>query len=508
MEQQQFQAVFDARGDLYVFDGFLIDKATGGHFMIGQGTAVGANMLTGQIANTGGELAAFPNAQAATFLGGSGRNLILAGLPAADSSPDGLYRAGKVGVWGMKIFTVEVTGPSAATLHDGTAVVAELTTGGTAPVGGFASTTHGADTYNASTPFTLTAVGETGWPGAAFDIDVGVGAGSVQGGRYEPTTDAGHYASVIDPDWTFTVNTDGSVDWKYDGTTIATRDAGPADDPCGLYLSTAGGEFLNPDFAEEDDGEPAGTNPFGVLELIFSWPATPDLDIGVRFLGLTAGYGYFDPSTGGPVGDYMVWSGDDTGPAGSETVTINLGAAWDDGLISTFAEVLALVDWFPDAGGSGPASLQVTYTPPGGSPAVTNYDLHPGRTTPATTPTIGLRIGEDESVTVVGSAWRATVKAYRRAPAEGVAYVMVTEISGEVDSVAGPFFAAVIPTPSGDDKFFPLAVSDGAGGLKQIHSGPLVWGRGQKVVLTSLEDYLDLDPDLQMNGTIYVVPVT
>ena len=505
MEHPQFQAVFDARGDLYVFEGFLIDKGTGGHFPIGLGTAVGADILTGQLATSGGAMAAFPNAQAATFLGGSGRNLILTGLPAADPSPNGLYRALKVGFWGMGIFTVEVTGPSAATLHDGTAVVASLTTGGTAPVGAFASTTYGADTYNGGTPFSLTTVGETGWPGVAFDIDVGVGAGSAQGGRYEPTTDAAHYASVLDPDWTMTINSDGSADWKHDATTIATRAAGPADDPCGLYLSTAGGEYLNPDFNEEDDGVAALTNPFGVLELIFSWPATPDLDIGVVFLGTTAGFSYSSP---GAVGPYMIWSGDDTGPAGSETVTIDLGAAWDDGLITTFAEVLGMADWFPDAGGSGPASLQVTYTPPGGSPAVTTYDIHPGRTTPAATRAVGLRIGENEAITLVGSAWRASAQAYRRAPAAGVAYVKITEISGEVDAVAGPFFAATIPTPSGDDKFFPIALSDGSGNLKQIHSGPLVWGRGQKVVITTLAAYLALAPEVQMNGTIYVVPTT
>ena len=505
MKQRQFQTLFDARGDLYANEGFLIDTATGNHFLIGEGTAVGADVLTGQLANSGGEAEGFPNAESSTFLGGSGRNLKMAGLPAADPSPDGIYQAGKVAFWQRKIFTVQVTGSSAATITDGEDVVASLTTGGTAPLGAYASTTYGEDTYNGGTPFTLTATGETGWPGAAFDIDVGVGMGSAQGGRYEPTTDAAHYASVLDADWTFTINGDGSADWKYDGLTIATRDSGPADDPCGLYLSTPDGEFLNPDFNEDDDDAPGDSNPFGVLVLVFSWPATPDLDIGVSFLGETAGFSY---ASAGAVGPYMIWSGDDTGPAGSETVTIDLGAAWDDGLISNFAAVLGLADWYPTAGGSGPASLQVTYTPPGGSPAVTNYDLHPGRTTPATTPAIGLRIAADETITVVGGPWSAAVKAYRRAPAAGVVFVKITEISGEVDAVAGPFFEAAIPAPSGDHKYYPLAVSDGTGGLKQIHSGPLVWGRGQKVVLTTLEDYLDLDVDVQMNGTIYVVPAT
>lgn len=471
MNQPQFQALFDARGDLYVNEGFLIDKGTGGHFLIGGGTTGGADVLTGQLADSAGELAAFPNAESGVFLGGSGRNLVMAGLAVAA----GLYRAGKADFWERIDFTVEVTGPSAATVHDGTDVVAILTTGGTAPLGDYDSTTYGADTYNSGSPFTLTATGETGWPGVVFDIDAGVGAGSAQGGRYEPLG-GGTWRSAVDADWEFIINGDGSADWKYDGTVVASRESGgPLDDPCGLYVSTPAGEYLNPEVGEDDDGEAAEVNPFGVLELVFSWPATPDLDIGVMFLGETAGYGHSDPSTGGPVGDYMVWSGDDTGPTGSETVTIDLGGAWDDGLISTFAEVLGMVDWFPTAGGSGPASLEVTYTPPGGAPAVTTYPLHPGTTTPASTPAVGLRIDEDGTISIVGSEWSGVVKAYRLPPAAGVVFVTVDETGGVVAGGSGPFFAAALPAPAGDEVSYPLALSDGTGVLKQIHSGPLVW---------------------------------
>lgn len=468
-KKPQFEVQFDPRGDLYANEGFVICKATGTHFLLGEGSAEGADVLVGQLADSAGQLAEFPNAEAGTFLGGSGRNLVISGGP-DESGLNGLWRAWKPGFWQKGLFTLEVTGTSAATITDGTDLVAELTTGGTAPVGDFVATEYGEDTYNTSAAFTLAAVGEAGWPGAIFDIDVGVGQGSAQGGRYEATTDCWHYESVINPDWTITINGDGSADWKYDGTTIAQRaSGGPVDDPCGTYESVADGEFLFPDFNEDDDAEPGEENPFGSLELEFSWPGTElDLDIGVSFQGETVGFSYASSAT------WMEWSSDNTS-TGPETVVIDLAQAWEDGVIVGFANVLAMADWYPPAGGSGPATLTATYTPPEGDPVVETYELHPSRATPAITPAAGIRIDADGTLTRCGGAWSAVVKAYRRAPAEGVVYVQITEGTGEVDSVAGPFFAASLPAPSGADRYFPLAVSDGSGGLKTIHSGPLVW---------------------------------
>jgi hypothetical protein len=496
----QFEVQFDARGDLYGNEGFVICKATGAHFLLGEASPEGADVLTGQLANSAGELAEFPNAEAGTFLGGSGRNLVITGAP-AESGMNGLWRAWKPGFWRRGIFTLEVTGASAATVSDGTDTVAEMTTGGTAPVGSLVASEYGEDTYNSGAAFTLTAAGETGWPGAVFDIDVGVGSGSAQGGKYEATTDCQHYESTIDPDWTITINSDGSADMKFDGTTVAKRAAGgPLDDPCGTYDSEPAGEFLNPEFDEEDDGEPGETNPFGTLELVFSWPSgMNDLDIGVTFEGETVGFGYAASAT------WMEWSSDNT-TTGPETVTVDLAQAWEDGVIVDFANILAVADWYPPAGGSGPATVQVTYTPAVGAPVVNTYDLHPGSTTPAKTPAAGIRIGADGSMTRIGAEWSAVVMAVRRAPAAGVVYAKITEGTGEVDSVAGPFFAASLPAASGSDRFFPLAISDGTGGLKTIHSGPLVWsigGGGGGVAFTEIteDDFLALDPP--DSGTYY-----
>lgn len=495
MSQPQHHVQFDARGDLYANEGFVIDKGNGQHFLLGKGlSAAGANILAGQLADSAGQLAEFPNAEAGTFLGGSGRNLLITGLATADPSPDGLFRAWKPGFWQRDIFTVEVTGSSAATISDGTDVIAELTTGGTAPAGSYVATEYGRDTYNGGTTFTLVAAGEAGWPGAVFDIDVGVGQSSAQGGRYEATTDCWHYASTINPDWIITLNGDGSADWKYDGTTIAQRaSGGPVDDPCGLYQSVEAGEFLNPDFNEDDDAVPGETNPFGTLLLEFSWPGDKlDLDIGVTFAGETVGFSYGSSST------WMTWSSDNTS-TGPETVEIDLAQAWNDGVIAGFANVLAKADWYPPAGGSGPATLTVTYTPPIGSPMVTSYPLHPGVATPAVTEAVGLRIGADASIAQVGGPWSAIVKAYRRAPAAGVVYVKITEGGGLVSAVDGHFFAAELPTATGADKYFPIAISDGTGALKQIHSGPLVWsigGGGSSAPFTEIteDDFLALDP--------------
>lgn len=468
----QFEVQSDARGDLYANEGFVVCKATGAHFLLGQGSAEGADKLVGQLADSAGQLAEFPNAEAGTFLGGSGRNLIVSGGPAA-SGLNGLWRAWKPGFWRRGFFVLEVTGSSAATVSDATDVVAELTTGGTAPVGNFVATEWGEDEYNASATFTLAAVGEAGWPGAHFDIDVGVGLGSAQGGRYEATTDCWHYASTINPDWTMEIQGDGSVLWKYDGTTIAQRaSGGPVDDPCGLYQSVEAGEFLNPDFNEDDDAVPGETNPFGTLLLEFSWPVGMlDLDIGVTFQGETVGFSYGSTAT------WMEWSSDDT-TAGPETVIVDLAQAFEDGVIAGFANVLARADWYPPALGSGPATLTVTYTPPVGDPVVETFALHPGRATPAATEAAGIRIGADGSVTRIGAAWSGIVKAYRRAPKAGVVYVKITEGSSAVSGVAGPFFAASLPGASGSDRYFPLAISGGSGELKTIHSGPLVWSVG------------------------------
>ncbi|MEO5712984.1 MAG: hypothetical protein ABIT37_05810 [Luteolibacter sp.] len=457
-----FQCQHDARGDLWMCDGTVIDRGTGAFFPVGDGDPLGGG-LVGATAETMAETAEIPSVIDMVFLGGSGSNVIVSGLAALD----GFYRFYRPGMWKKGDFLLEVTGPSAATISDETDVVAELTTGGDAPGGSFVATTYGEDTYNASVGFTLTAVKERGWPGGFVDLDVTISDGTAVGGRFS-TTDGVNFVSVLDADWTFVLNADGTADFSYDGTVIATRAAGPPDDPCGGYVSTPDGERLNPDFGADDETEPVDFNPFGTLTLEYSWPASPDLDDTTAFLGGMVGFG------SGYTAPYMTHSGDDTGPAGSETVVVDLAAAWDAGAISTFADVLCMADWYPPHGGSGPATLTATYDLPGapGTPVV--HTLHPSSTTPASTPALALRILQDGTAAPVGGPWTATVKAVRRAPLDGVVYIEITEVSGSVTAVGEPVFDATLPSPGGGVVPFPLATSDGAGLLKQLHTGPLV----------------------------------
>ena len=466
MNTTGFQCYVDAAGDMWAADGMVISRATGAVFLTGQGDSEGA--IHGETAASYQDKSAVPNALDLALLGGSGRNIMVTGLAAMA----GIWRPARTDEFKSvdAVWTMVVTGPSAATITDGTDVVAELTTGGTAPVGTFDSTTYGHDTYNAASPFTLTVVGEDGFPGSLIDLEVTVLDGTALGGRYTAMT-AVSWESATDPDWTLVLNSDGSLDFAYDGTVVASRAAGPNDDPCGKLDSVTDGEFLNPELADDvADVAPVDANPFGTLTLEFSWPGGMlDLDIGVSFLGATVGFSY------GSTAPYMTWSSDDTS-AGPETVVIDLGAAWDAGAIGTVAEVMALADWYPPAGGSGPATLTITYDPPGSSGTPVAKTIHPQAITPATTLAAALRVLQDETVSFPGASWQAVVRAVRRFPMEGTVYVELTETAGALSAVGEPVFAATMPSSGGGTFYFPLAISNGAGGVKQVHSGPLTWG--------------------------------
>lgn len=89
--------------------------------------------------------------------------------------------------------------------------------------------------------------------------------------------------------------------------------------------------------------------------VIYAWSSqSRDLDIGVTFLGKSMGWSHSNNSP------YMTWTGDNTGYAGSETVTIDLQKALDDGLIEVDSPVtIALAaGWYSPAGGSGPANVK------------------------------------------------------------------------------------------------------------------------------------------------------
>lgn len=461
---QFFQVFQHADGNLSMADGSLIDRGTGAAFTIGDGDAKPG--ISGSTAPSLNDAQEIPRIQGVTLLGGSGRNVIVTGLAALD----GVYRPTRPDVWKHDIFTLTVTGASAATISDEDDVVAELTTGGDAPGGSYVATTYGEDTYNGGSPFTLTGAKETGFPGTPNDLEVEISEGTALGGRYT-STDGVNYVHADNSDWTLVLNVDGTAELAYDGTVVALRATGPNDDPCGIYQATDAGLYLNPEFAALAEGEPEETNPFGTLDVsIETFIGPPRAEIAVSFLGETAGNGHNDESD---TSDFIDWVDNDT-IDWLMNFTVNLDDAWDAGVISTYADVEILADWSTTAG-TGQVSIAVIYNPPVGSPIETLYTITPGILSPAGTQVLALRIGADGTISAVGGDWTARVSAVRKTPRAGVVYVSITEGVGEVDSAAGPFFAATLPSPSGSTVYFAIAESDGDGAIKQGHTGPLIW---------------------------------
>ncbi len=458
---QQFQVYVDARGDLSIADGVVIAPGSGAVISVGDGEVKPG--VSGSPAPMLDDAVEIPAIQGVILLGGSGRNVIVSGL----GLMDGIYRPGRPGFWIMGAFILQVTGATTATISDPSAVVAEASTA-SVPAGVYEATSYGQSTYNDGEPFNLTVVTETGWPGAPSNIEVYIPEGTAVGGSYT-TTDGVNYVSAADADWTLVLNADGSAEMFYNATVVALRASGPVDDPCGQYHSTPAGNYLNPEFPDLEEDAPWETNPFGTLTLAYTWSGEPDLDTTTTFLDGSVGF------PGPYAAPYMTHSGDNVTTGGPETVVIDLAQAWEDGMISTIADVLGAADWYPPAGGSGPASLLVTYDLPGAPGTPVTYTLHPGSGTPASTPAIALRILADATISLHGGEWTALVTIVRRAPRAGTVYISVTEAEGDVSEVSGPYFATELPTSAGGVTHFPIATSNGTGGLKQLHAGSLVW---------------------------------
>lgn len=247
MTTQGFQVFKDRFGNLTVSAGMVVQPRTGARVMVGGGSF--SEIARDRSAPVYESAAPLPGG---IFVGGSGRNLvstgIVVGLSSGDS-PVGFWRPAGAG-FRLGGFLLD---PATGQISDGTDIVAEWTTG-TLPEGDYTATTYGETTYNDGDPFTLTVTaegGDVGIPSATVTISDGL----AQAGGYTATS-PDTWESDDDPDWTVTINADGTADLKYLTDIIASRAAGALDDPSGFYESTTLGNAYNLTDAEPVDGEP------------------------------------------------------------------------------------------------------------------------------------------------------------------------------------------------------------------------------------------------------------
>lgn len=249
---QGFQCFYDAYGDMVVTDGVLIQPSSGTVILVGSGKTTAIPREDRENFWT-----PFPAAPGGTFVGGSGRNLVAEGLAALPSGPEppvGFFRPNEPGFWRHEAgFVIEVTGASAATIHDGTDVVAELTTGGSAPVGDYVATTYGEDTYNAGDLFTITVTAEDAGGGDLPTFFLNITEGTAPDGDLT-VTDAANYE--LDADWTITVDPAGTAQLRYLGDVVAERADGSAFDPMGVYVAVEAAWDWNMQPDENDDLQP------------------------------------------------------------------------------------------------------------------------------------------------------------------------------------------------------------------------------------------------------------
>lgn len=74
-----------------------------------------------------------------------------------------------------------------------------------------------------------------------------------------------------------------------------------------------------------------------------------------------------------------------------------------------------------------------------------------------------------------GFDFTVSVSQFDVLPIAGYIYIELTLSSGSITAAAGPFFAASLPSNSTTLAVVPIAYSDGAGVIEQLHEGPILW---------------------------------
>jgi hypothetical protein len=461
---KQYQVTYDYAGDLSVHAGWASSYDIG---PVRCGPVGKHEILTDAAT---GRLAV--ESDAVTYLGGSGRNLTVTGIPigtaAGSLDYNGVWAHGYPGQYIKRDWKFKTDASLGLIITDGTGTIA---TGQTIGFGGygFSSTAYGQTLLGATAPFNFTFYPEYTEPGTLPKADLMYGPAGLPLGQLNPMADAAHYTSAVDSRLTISIDEDGVASMAYDATIIAIRDGGPNNHPEGTYYNTPAGQKWNPTPLQYSETQKYATNPYGILTLAYSWPATPDLDTTTIFAGGKVGY------PGPYTAPYMLHSGDNQSPSGTETVTINLAAAWIAGILDAPADILCHADWYP-GGSSGPATLTVTYSLPGFVTQV--LTIQPGNIKPgSTTRVAALRVGPDGLVTQSFSDWQCGVETRWVPTPAGTVYV-AAQFSNIRWNGAAPTlgFGPVLPPISYANPVtticYPIAVSDGEY-IEQIHTGDL-----------------------------------
>jgi hypothetical protein len=246
---EQFQANIDRAGNLWVASGWVYKAATqqlresGADPNLSLASAAYNFMpFSSGIPVTGPATAA--------FIGGSGRLLIatpsmLLGNPDAVEAILGFYTPDWLDYWksvANQSATLEVTSTTDAMIYDGTNTVAQWASGADAPLGVYAATTYGKDTYNDGNAFNITVTEELTGGRNPAPVEVEFSTGTAQGGRYSPNAAQSWRHTVTD--WTLVMDGDGVAEIKYQGNVVATRiepEYWNWDDPGGQFESTTYG---------------------------------------------------------------------------------------------------------------------------------------------------------------------------------------------------------------------------------------------------------------------------
>lgn len=244
---EQFQCNIDRDGNLWVASGWVYKSTYQQLRESGADPNLGLASIAGQgMPMFDGMSATGP--AAATFIGGSGRLLIATpsvtlGNPDAVEAILGFYTPDWSDAFRSVMnnaATLVFTSTTAAEISDGTNVVAAWASGADAPLGVYAATTYGRDTYNDGTAFNITITEELTGGRVPAAADLQILAGTAVGGGYFPSG-AQTFAND-NSNWTIVIDSDGVAELKYLTNVVATRiETDRWDDPSGTYESTTYG---------------------------------------------------------------------------------------------------------------------------------------------------------------------------------------------------------------------------------------------------------------------------